>query len=272
MTASSKTLVCASLAKSGRTSNAPFMHNVAFQHLGLDYVYVSFEPDDISKAVDAVRALALPGGSVSVPYKETVIEYLDGLDDTAKAIGAVNAYKNEDGRIIGYNSDWIGAISALEEASPSLKGKKVAVLGAGGVARAIVYGLVERGAEVCIFNRTKERGEQLAADLKVTFGGSIEDVATHNPEILVNATSIGKDSSETLPLEDSVFRTLKTVMDVTSKPLRTSLLVVAEKHGCSTVEGLRMSVLQAAFTFKLITDHEAPVDVMYETALSKIDG
>jgi shikimate dehydrogenase len=269
MLASSKTLVCASLAKSGRTSNAPFMHNTAFKHLELDYVYVSFEPDNIGEAVEAVRTLGLPGGSVSTPYKQSIIEHLDRLDETAKAIGAVNSYKNEGGKIVGYNSDWIGAMGALEEVA-SVKGKRVAVIGAGGVARAIVYGLIDRGALVSIFNRTPENGKKLAKDFDVTFGGDIDDVKNFKPQILINATSLGKNSVEGLSLDQSVFENVEAVLDVTSSPLITKFLSDAAENGCKTVGGLRMSVLQAAFTFELITGCKAPVEIMYETALSTI--
>lgn len=269
MIPSSKTLVCASIAKSGRTSNAPFMHNVGFQHLNLDYVYVSFEPDDIGKAIEAVRTLDLPGGSISAPYKESVVEHLDGLDPIAKSIGAVNSFRNENGRIVGYNSDWVGANQAIEEVIP-LEGKRVAVVGAGGVGRAIVFGLMDRGAEVTVFNRTKERGLKLAKDSGSSFGGTIEDLGDYNPQVLVNATSVGMLKNDSLLVDDSVLAPLEALLDVSSSPWPTKLAARAERHGCTVIRGLRMSVLQGAFTFELITGKKAPIEVMYKAALSKI--
>src|SRR5664279_793690 len=115
MNIDAKTLICATLAKPNRTTTAPIMHNAGFKELGLNYAYVAFEPDDIGNAMNAVRALKLVGVSVSTPYKKAVMEFLDEIDPTAQKIGAVNAVHNKDGRLIGYNCDWIGAVGALEE-------------------------------------------------------------------------------------------------------------------------------------------------------------
>ncbi len=128
------TLICATLGKPNRSSMAPTLHNAGFKALGINFAYVSFEPDDIGAAMNAVRAFKMPGVSITSPYKQDVLEYLDEIDPTAKAIGAVNAVHNKNGKLVGYNCDWIGAVGALEEVT-ELKNKRVAVLGAGGAAR-----------------------------------------------------------------------------------------------------------------------------------------
>lgn len=265
MNIDAKTLICATLANPNRTTKAPIMYNAAFKELGLNYAYVAFEPDDIGQAMHAVRAFKMPGVSVSTPYKQAVMEFLDEIDPTAKKIGAVNAVKNNNGRLIGYNCDWMGAVGALEEVC-SLKNKKVALLGAGGAARAVAFGLIKKGAKVTLFNRTEERGRKLAADLGANFGGDLKEVTKFAPEILVNATSIDSKSKGFVQVEESVFSTVKIVMDIVTH--RTPLLESADKHGCTTVEGIRMLVLQGAFTFELLTGKKAPVDVMFNAVVS----
>ena len=170
MKADSETVVCASIAYPNRAAKSPIMHNAAFEALGLNYVYVAFEPTNLAAAIDGIRALGIHGVSVSKPFKETVLGHLNRIDPIARAIGAANTILNDAGSLIGFNSDWIGAVNAIEEISP-IHGKKVVIVGAGGAARAIAYGVKARGGQVEVFDRTAERARILATAFEVGFGG-----------------------------------------------------------------------------------------------------
>lgn len=261
MQISATTRVCGTLANPNRRTTAPIMHNAGFDELGIDFRYLAFEPDDIGKAMAAIRVLKFVGVSVSKPYKQAVIPHLDELDDTARTIGAVNIVHNVDGNLKGYNSDWIGAVDALKEVC-SLNGVRVAVLGAGGAARAVVYGLKRNECEVNIYSRSAEKGVALAESLGATFSGPIEEVAKTRPDVLVNATSIGSGTDDDVPVPDSVFETARTVMDIPVRLKKSVFLARAAKNGSSTISGVRMLVLQGAFTFQLFTGATPPVDVM----------
>ena len=166
------------------------IHNAAYQALGLAYTFVCFGVDDPVAGVQAIRTLGVRGMNVSMPYKQAVMPLLDALDKTARDIGAVNTIDNRDGRLTGYNTDCMGAVRALEEVAP-LAGRRVAVLGAGGAGCAVAYGVREAGARVTIFNRTAERGRELADKLGLRFGGSLTDFDAAAFDTVVNATAAG---------------------------------------------------------------------------------
>jgi shikimate dehydrogenase len=141
------------------------MHNAGYVALGIEnwnlFISCKVKEDKLGKFIDAIRDLEIKGVSVTVPYKEKIVALLDVVDETAKKIGAVNTVVNIEGVLTGYNTDWIGAVNALEKKT-GLKDKKTTVIGAGGAARAVVYGLVSRGANVKIFNRTIEKAQSLS--------------------------------------------------------------------------------------------------------------
>ena len=130
-------------------SLSPVMHNAAFRHLGMNAVYVAFPVTDLAQAVAGLRGLGIGGVSVTIPFKEEIIPLIDELDPQAAAIGAVNTVVNRDGRLTGYNTDWLGAVTALT-AKISLKGRHVLILGAGGASRAIAYGIFQDGGRVSL--------------------------------------------------------------------------------------------------------------------------
>lgn len=200
--------------------------------------------------------------SISAPYKEIAADFMDELSPDAAAIGAVNAVQNKAGKLIGHNTDWVGALKALEE-STAIQGRNVALLGAGGAARAIAYGLLDSGAAVTVFNRTHHNGEKLAQEIGVEFGGTLDQAAKFKPEIVVNATTLGMGTSADVPIPDDVFNTAKTVMDIVVSPQATMLLQRAAQHGCESIGGIRMLVHQGAAAFKLFTGQDAPFDAMF---------
>ena len=122
-------------------SLSPLMHNAAFQKLGLNSVFLAFDVTDVTGFIESMRLLNIKGAAVTIPHKVEVMKYIDNIDPVAKEIGAINTIINDNGKLTGYNTDWIGALHALEEKNITLSGKKVTILGSGGAARAIAYGL-----------------------------------------------------------------------------------------------------------------------------------
>jgi len=156
--------LCGSIASQPSALEAA-MHNAAYAATGIPFTYVAFETENTEEAVAAMRSLGIRGLGVSMPHKIRIMKYLDSVDDTAKRIGAVNTVVNNDGYLTGYNTDWIGAVRALKE-KIDIAGKRSVVVGAGGAARAIVYGLLKEQSHVTVYNRTISNGEKLAKELE----------------------------------------------------------------------------------------------------------
>ena len=238
------------------------VHNAAYRELGLDYTFVYFGITDAQAGVEAIRALGIRGMNVSMPYKSAVIPHLDRLDPAAEAIGAVNTIDNRDGILTGYNTDYIGAIRALEERI-HLSGARVALLGSGGAARAVAYGLSQRGADTTIFNRSAERGKSLAADFGQNYGGTLDQFPGGDHfDILINSTAVGFQQAEQSPIAGGRLAKGTLVMDVVFLPPQTKLLQLAEAAGCRTIQGVRMLLHQACGQVELYTGCSAPVSVM----------
>ena len=257
----------------GSIMGSPFslsakIHNAAYAALGLDYTFVCFGVEDPVAAVAAIRALGVRGMNVSMPYKTAVMPHLDAIDESARVIGAVNTINNVDGVLTGYNTDYLGAIRALQEVT-GLRDKRIAVIGAGGAARAVVFGCLQAAARVTLFNRTAERGTALAEDLGARWGGSVEAFTASNFDIVINATSVGFKQPDSNPLDGRLASHL-IVMDVAFMPVHTALLQQAKALGCTTVAGTRMLVHQACRQIELYTAKEAPLDIMEQAMLQEI--
>jgi shikimate dehydrogenase len=239
------------------------MHTAGYRALGLDFVYVPFRVTDLEGAISGMRALGIRGFGVSHPHKQAVIPLLDDVAAVARRIGAVNTVVNDDGRLTGHNTDWIGAVRALEEVRP-LGGARVLLLGAGGAARAVAFGLREKGANLVIANRDVEKAEGLARDVESRFAplGDSAELA-RGSEIIVNATTRGMaGADEASPLPAEALGAKHLVMDIVYKPLQTELLRHARSRGAATIHGGRMLLHQAAEQFALYTGKPAPVDAM----------
>ena len=258
--------LCGSIA--GRPG--PFgvaMHNAAYRALGIDYTYVAFAGDDTAGVIEAVRCLGIRGLGVSMPHKIAVMEHLDHVDDVARTIGSVNTVVNDEGRLTGYNTDWIGAVRALGEET-ALAGHRAAVVGAGGAARAVTYGLVREGCRVTVYNRTPAAGQAMAEDLGATFGGDLEALARLDPcEILVHATPVGFHAPEDSIVPPAALEPGRIVFDVVPLPLETRLLREARDTRCRTVPGVRMQIHQALHQFELYTGYKADFAVMEKALL-----
>lgn len=240
------------------------MHNAAFERLRLDAVYLAFDvpPARLAAAVAGARALGIQQLAVSIPHKEAILAHCDSVDPTARRIGAVNTVTRRDGELVGSNTDWIGVVRALE-AEISLAGREAVVLGAGGAARAAVYGLLERGARVRILNRSVERAERLAADLGAAGAASLDQLSAIPHEVLVNTTSVGlrEDAS---PISADAIRPGSVVLDAVYDPPQTRLLREARARGARTVGGRWWLIHQAAEQLRAWTGLEAPIDAMAE--------
>ncbi len=229
-----------------RHSLSPVIHNGAFRRMGRNAVYLAFEVTDLAAAVNGIRGLGIRGMSVTIPHKTAILSLLDELDDVAAKIGAVNTVAWRDGKLVGYNTDWQGALSALEQKTV-LQGKRVVLLGAGGAARAIAFGLKQKECRVFIFNRSLAKAADLAAELGFVHG-SLASVETLDADILINATSVGMAPNDgESPLPKKILKPGMTVMDIVYSPLRTKLLQDGEEKGCRTIDGLEMLAHQGAF-------------------------
>lgn len=247
------------------------MHNAAYRALGLNYTYVAFGSDDTAGAVAAMRALAIRGLGVTMPHKIRIIEHLDAVDETARAIGAVNTVVNDDGRLTGHNVDWIGAVRAFREHT-ELDGHTAAVVGAGGGARSIVYGLAREGCRVTIYNRSEDNGRALASAMGVAFGGAPSALVDAEPyDLLAHATPVGFHDPEAMLIPAEACHLDTVVFDAVPMPLRTKLLREAAARGCRTIPGVRMQIHQAACQFALYTGVEPDFAVMERALLTAME-
>jgi shikimate dehydrogenase len=250
-------------------SLSPVMHNSALAHCGLDGHYLAFRVENIAAAVDGIRGLGIRGASVTIPHKISVLPYLDKVDPMAADIGAVNTVINRDGVLHGYNSDCAGAVKALAEKTV-IDGRDVAVIGAGGGARAIGFGLKREGAIVTIINRTESRGEKLARDLGCRFR-PLAKLKKLPYDIVVNATPAGMTPDvDSTPLAPTLMKPEMVVMDMVYNPLRTRFLKEAQRIGCTIIDGVSMFVHQGAVQFELWTGKKAPIDIMRRVVLEEL--
>lgn len=252
-----------------RTSKMYAMYNSVFLHLGLNYVYVPFVVHDIKKGVEGIRALGIGAVGLTIPFKVSIIKYLDELDKDAKRIGAVNVVLNINGKLVGGNTDGKGGVTALKEKT-EIKGKNVVLLGAGGAARALAFALNDEGGEITILNRTLDEAKELAQAVGCQFGG-LEELSGLMPsaDILINSTSVGMAPEIDQSLVDKgLLRKKITVMDVVSDPRETKLLREAKNAGCELVFAEKMLLWQGALKFKYYTGIEPPISIM-EKALKE---
>jgi shikimate dehydrogenase len=246
-------------------SLSPAMQNAALAERNINGVYLPFSALDIEAAITGIRGLGVQGVSVTIPYKESVMAYLDMIDPVAQRIGAVNTIilqEDDNGKsLIGLNTDWLGAIRALEE-EIVLDGAEAVLLGAGGSARAIGFGLLERGVRFVLCSRTESRGKGLADELGCPWV-SLADWQQLSGKILINATSVGMQPNIAVsPVPARILSHFQVVMDIVYAPLRTRLLQEAESAGCKTINGLEMLLYQGVAQFEQWTGRAAPVEVM----------
>ena len=250
------------------------MVEAAYKHHKLNFRYINCEvlPKDLSNAILGARAMNWAGFNLSIPHKVSVIQYLDGLGESAEIMGAVNCVVNRDGKLIGENTDGKGFLQAFKKVD-SVTGKKIASLGAGGAARAIAVELALDGAkDFTIINRDATRGEELAKLLVNKLGVSAKYVAwspsfkiPDSINVLINATSVGMADSGSYDLDIDLSSLNKNmiVADVIVNPPQTSLLKSAAKIGARTIDGLGMVVNQAVIGIKYWTNFDVDPATMH---------
>ena len=249
-------------------SLSPAMHNAAFRHLGLNKVYLPFPVLDAGAAILGFKALRVKGVSVTIPHKQAVIAHLDRIDSVAAKIGAVNTLVIDRDQVLGLNTDWLGANAALSQLT-DLTGKKVLLLGAGGSARAIGFGLLEAGATLTLASRTPAKGQELASALGCPWLPLTAIHDLQHTDILINATSVGMGATcEQSPVASDALTNFGIVMDIVYAPLETRLLREARTAGCQTINGLAMLLYQGVAQFERWTEIPAPIEVMRQELMA----
>ena len=269
------TQFCGVIGNPVEHSLSPAIHNAAFQKLGLNFVYLAFRVDALDDAIRGLKALGgFRGASVTIPHKVSVVPFLDDIESTARQIGAINTLLAVDGKLAGYNTDATGALRALREGGAPLKSEIVVMLGSGGAARAIAFGLAADSEIGCLNLLGIEEKERiaLAEDLRTKTTMDVVDayldeaaLKTVLPQarVLIHCTPIGmapKIGKSCVP--PTLLHRGLTVMDIVYNPRDTQLLMDARAAGCRTIRGLEMFLHQAAAQFELWTNKPAPTDVM----------
>ncbi len=267
-------------------SLSPLIHNAALKALELDkdfyYEKQRMNHEELADFIQSMRDGEIVGANVTLPHKETVMKYLDGVTQEAKLIGAVNTLYSERGKIIGDNTDGIGFLTSLEENEINVTHKKITILGAGGAARAAAITLAHYNTrKLVILNRSVKKAKILSRDIEEKIGKKVRvkslkkiEEETKDAEILINCTSVGmknKQENKTLVVS-KMLNSHTTVIDIIYNPLKTKLLREAEIAGCKTINGTGMLIHQAAAAFKMWTGKNPPLKTMKNTLLTHLEG
>lgn len=278
----SSTRLCCLIGHPVKHSVSPQMHNAAFKELGLNCIYLVFDvlEESLGEAVNGLRSIGVLGFNVTIPHKIRIIKFLDELDGSAKLVKAVNTVIRRDDKLIGYNTDLYGIERVLREVD-ELNRDLGLIIGAGGAGRASAIALTNLGfSEIIIANRTFERASNLAEQiLELGFSAKpipLTDLPRYasSANLIINATPLGMAPSliSETPLKRDHIRRDSIVLDLVYNPLRTRLLIEAERAGACTISGLKVLVAQGAEAFKLWTGIDPPIDVMYSAALKALRG
>ena len=261
-------------------SLSPVLQNAAIEKAELDYAYIAMpvKSEDLRDAVRGMRALGFRGINVTIPHKTEIMRYLDEIDEDAKIIGAVNTVVNTDGYLKGYNTDVIGSIDALYHHGVEIKGKHVVLFGAGGAARAIIWGLLKAGAAQVTLGVRNVPKVQPVAEYFLNFLKEGQNLKLFNwndegfeeflktADILINTTPLGMapkvDAAP--PVKWEAVKPGAFAYDIIYTPAKTRFLKDAEAHGCEILNGEEMLAGQGAAAFKLWTDVEPELSVMTE--------
>jgi len=259
-------------------SFSPLIHNAAFSALKINARYLTFsvKPKQITQAIIGIKALNICGVNVTVPHKSSVISCLDEVTPLAQLIGAINTIKNVRGSLIGTNTDISGFIRSLTTLNFSPRNKTIAILGAGGSARAVLVGLADAGASrILVHNRTASRAESLVTEFSQKFAEtqlksvSQKTILETPLDLLVNTTTVGMESNES-PLDLSQCKKIEHLVDLIYSPAKTSLLKQAEDFGIPVINGLGMLLYQGCEAFTFWTGQSAPETLMQEQLLDLV--
>ena len=258
---------CAVIGNPIHHSLSPLIHNASYKALKLNFEYQALDIKNPEKAIKIMVEKCFQGFSVTLPLKVTIMKYLDEIESMAEKIGAVNTIVNKDGVLNGYNTDVTGAIRSIKDVMP-LQRKTVLLIGAGGAARAIGFGLKKEQAEITIMNRSLAKAKSLAKTIDaetISFSPKI----TQNFDLIINTTSVGLDPKR----NESILSDLPnncTIMDIIYIPFTTKLLQLALEKNCRIIRGTEMFLYQAAEQFILFTGKKAPINIMRKKLLEKL--
>lgn len=236
------------------------MHNAGYAAAGLDYTYIAIGSDDIEESLENAKNMNFDGLSVSMPFKQSVIPLLDEIEEDVETIGACNTVVIENGKTRGFNTDWRGAIRALRETGDLEDVEKAEIIGAGGVARAISYGLKNEGVEVFISARSKRQRKELVEDLDLDGYSDLDNQGSAGAELVVNATPVANQPES--PVELDKHEEGKWLLDVVFGELETDIIRDANERGWKTTKGWRMLLHQGLEQFELYTGEEGPEEAM----------
>lgn len=267
-------------------SISPMMHNEAFKILGLDYVYLCFDvgTETLKNVVEGMRDMGVRGFNCTMPDKNLMCELADDLSPAARLIGAVNTVVNDNGKLIGHNTDGMGYMQSVKDAGHDIIGKNMTLLGAGGAATAVcTQAALDGVASINVFSikdQFFDRARNMVDNINKNTNCKaalydLEDKtelnkSISNSHILTNATSVGMapNTDNCIITDESVFRNDLIVSDVIYNPRETKLLKIAKEHGCQTFNGLYMLLYQGAEAFKIWTGKEMPVKEIKEKYFS----
>lgn len=265
---------------------SPFIHNVAVQMTGMDYIYLPFDvpQSSLRNALRGMVALNIKGFNVTIPHKENIIQYLNNVSEEASIIGSVNTVVNEIGKLNGYNTDVDGILATLMPYKQEINGNEVSVAGAGGGSRAAIYALIRhfKPKRIHIVNRTEQRAESL----KNYFTAKMKynSIKTHelfppdlvkifsNSALIINSTSVGMypESDDSITTLADSFVKDQLVFDLVYNPPETKLLQLAASRGAIVLDGLKMLVHQAAKSFEIWTGEKVPVEELHRSLMMVI--
>jgi shikimate dehydrogenase len=251
-------------------SLSPLMHNAAYKEMKINASYIPVCVEHLEDAIVRVKKGDMQGASITIPFKTVVMPYLDDVERSAQHIGAVNTMWHDDnGGLSGYNTDWIGLVRDLEE-SLEICNKTFVILGAGGAARAAVFGIQQRGGIPLVINRTPTRGEEMAREFGCPFY-HFSEIGNIRADCLINTTPVGMAPHKgRSPIEKKILSNFRWVMDCIYNPLKTQLLQDAEEAGCTVFTGVGMFVHQGAEQIKIWTGMEPPREFMKRIVLEKL--
>jgi 3-dehydroquinate dehydratase/shikimate dehydrogenase len=250
-------------------SLSPAMMNVGFRRENVNGVYLALHAKTLKDLLICVRDIPISGLSVTMPYKEEIMKHLDNTDPLTAKIGACNTVvRSQEGKLYGFNTDIAGVVRPLEQRF-HLQGSKVLVVGAGGAARAAVFGLKERGSEVYVINRTASTGKKLAKQARAKYLGK-KDLKKMHFDCIVNATPVGMGGSKASPLTDKEINS-KYVFEMVYNPAETRFTQLARKRGAQVIPGVEMFVHQGARQFEIWSGKPAPVAEMQHVVLTALE-
>ena len=280
----SKTKILCIIGNPIEHSMSVTMHNAAIQKIRLDYRYVAFNvcPKDLSNAINGLKSLNIKGANVTIPHKISVMKYLDKIEPMAKIIGAINTIKNENGILIGRNTDGEGFLKSIKESGYNLENKKIVIFGAGGAARACAFYLAKEVKKITIINRSNPGMNDLISKLNSKFNISIQGINLSKAEdikkeiadsdMIVNTTPVGMyPNVNESPVKQSWLHRNLFVVDIIYSPIQTKLLQEASSIGCNILSGVNMLINQGAIAFEWWTGISPDKKLMKQVVLDELE-